>query len=135
MKIFIHQHNCSCYFQKILTFQYIDMYRTSLISSTVSTLLSYIGHQYCKPRLKELCQYSEDVSECWTYLALQLDLSSEIIKTLDIDYTRTKDKCFHMFDKWLERYPDPCWCEIVEALRMVKMSHLATDIEAKHLGM
>ena len=40
-----------------------------------------------------------------------------------------------MFDMWLERSPDPCWHEIVEALRMIKMSHLANSIEAEHLGM
>ena len=94
-----------------------------------------IGHQYCKPRLKELCRYSEDISKCWTDLALELDLPSKTIDTLDIDYTRTKDKCRHMFDTWLERSPDACWCDIVEALKIIKVSHLATDIEAKYLGM
>ena len=93
-----------------------------------------VGHQYCKPRLKELCRYSEDISKCWTDLALELDLSSKTINTLDIDYSRTKDKCRNMFDTWLERSPDPCWCEIVGALKMIKMSHLATDIEAEYLG-
>ena len=95
----------------------------------------YKGHQYCKPKLKELCRYSEDVSKCWIDLALWLDLPSKTIDTLDIDCTRIKDKCRYMFDKWLERSPDPCWCEIVEALKMIEMSHLATNIEAKHLGM
>ena len=93
-----------------------------------------IGHQYYKPRLKELCRYSEDVSKCWTDLALELDLPSKTIDTLDIDYTRIKDKCRHMFNRWLERSPDPCWCDIIEALKMIKMSHLATDIEADYLG-
>ena len=93
------------------------------------------GHQYCKPRLKELCRYSEDVAKCWTDLALELDLPSKTVDTLDIDCTRTKDKCRCMFDIWLERSPDACWCEIIEALKMIKMSRLATDIEAKYLGM
>ena len=68
-------------------------------------------------------------------MALELDLPSETIDTLDIDFTRTKDKCRRMFDTWLQRSPDPCWCEIVEALKIIKMSRLATDIEAEHLSM
>ena len=82
-----------------------------------------------------MCRYSEDVAKCWTDLALELDLPSKTVDTLDIDYTRTKDKCRRMFDVWLERTPDACWCEIIEALKMIKLSRLATDIEAKYLGM
>ena len=81
-----------------------------------------------------MCQHSEDVSECWKELALQLDLPSETINTLDIDYGRTKDKCYHMFDTWLKISPDPCWCGIVGALKVIKMSSLATDIDAEYLG-
>ena len=68
-------------------------------------------------------------------MALELDLPSETINTLDNDYTRTKDKCRRMFDTWLQGSTDCCWCEIVGALKMMKMSCLATDIEAEHLGM
>ena len=93
-----------------------------------------IGHRYSKPKLKELYRYSEHISTCWTGVALELDLSSETIDTLDINSVHTNDKCRHMFNKWLQRSLDPCWCEIVEALQMVKLSHLATDVEAKHLG-
>ena len=99
------------------------------------TVILIIGHQYCKPRLKELCRYSEHISTCWTDLALELDLPSETIDTLDVNNSHTKDKCRRMFNTWLERSPDPCWCEIVEALKMIKMSHLATEIEGEHLGM
>ena len=72
---------------------------------------------------------------CWTDLALELDLPSKIIDKLDIDYILIRNKCRQMFDMWLERSPDPCWHEIVEALRMIKMSRLANSIEAEHLGM
>ena len=95
----------------------------------------FIGHQYCEPRLKELCRYSEDISTCWTYLALELNLRSETIDAVNVDHTCIRDKCRHMFNRWLERSLDPCWCEIIEALKMIKMSHLAADIEAQHIGM
>ena len=101
----------------------------------ITVNFNIVGHQYCKPRLKELCRYSEDVTNCWAELALELDLPSQTVETLDIECTRTKDKCRRIFVTWLERSPDPCWCEVVKALQMIKMSRLATDIEAKYLGM
>ena len=101
----------------------------------ITVNFNIVGHQYCKPRLKELCRYSEDVTNCWAELGLELDLPLQTVETLDIDYTRTKEKCRRMFVTWLERSPDPCWCEVVKALEMIKMLHLATEIEAKYLGM
>ena len=82
-----------------------------------------------------MCRHSEDVAKCWAELALELDLPSETIDTLDVNHSHIKDKCRHMFNTWLEGSPDACWCEIIEALKMIKMSRLATDIEAKYLGM
>ena len=94
-----------------------------------------IGHQYCKPELKELCRYSEQLSTSWAGIALELNLSSETIDTLEVNSVHTDDKCRRMFNTWLRRSLHPCWCEIVEALKMVKLLHLAIDVEAKHLGM
>lgn len=94
-----------------------------------------IGHQYCKPELKELCQYTEQISTSWDRVALELNLTSEIIDAIEVDSVRTDGRCRRMFNTWLQRSHDPCWCEIVEALKMVKLSCLAIDVEAKHLGM
>lgn len=94
-----------------------------------------LGHQYCEPELRELCRYSERLSTSWARVALELKLSSETIDALEVDGVHIDDRCRRMFNKWLQRSLDPCWCEIVEALKMVKLSRLATEVEAKHLGM
>ena len=92
------------------------------------------GHQHFKPKLKELCRYSEAISSCWKDLALELDLPQETINTIDNDHSRSKDKCYHMFNAWLERSPDPCWFEIVEAFKMIKLLQVAKEIEQAYLG-
>ena len=104
-------------------------------SDSKFTLLFLIGHRYCKPELKELCRYSEKLSTSWARVALELNLSSETIDALEVNSVHTDDRCRRMFNTWLHRSLDPCWCEIVEALKMAKLSHLATEVEAKHLGM
>ncbi|XP_065919173.1 protein NLRC3-like [Dysidea avara] len=92
------------------------------------------GHQHCTPKLKELSPYSDDISSCWKEVALQLDLPWEKVNTIDIDHSRTKDKCCHMFNTWLQRSCDPCWCQIVEALKIVRMLQVARKMELTYLG-
>ena len=92
------------------------------------------GHQHCAPKLKELCPYSDDISLCWKELALQLDLPLEKVDTIDIDHSRTKDKCYHMFNTWLRGSHDPCWCQIVKALKILRMLQVARKMELTYLG-
>ena len=66
-------------------------------------------------------------------MALELDLPLETVDTIDKDHSQTKDKCYHMFNTWLQRMPDASWCSFTEALKMVKMLSVANDIET-YLG-
>ena len=95
----------------------------------------YLEHQHREPKLKELCHYSDDISSCWKKLALELDLPYATIKRIDKDNDDINDKCFDMFNKWLERSPDTCWCHIVNALKKCNLSKLAKDIEESYLSM
>ena len=94
-----------------------------------------LDHQHHKPKLKELCRYSEAFSSCWVELGLELDLPNETITTIDKDHNRIKDKCREMFNTWLQRSPDACWCHIVNALKMHNMVQLAKNIEESFLSM
>ena len=93
-----------------------------------------LGHKHHRPKLKELCRHYEAVSYCWKELALELDLPLETINRIDNDHDRIKDKCYDMFNTWLQRSPDACWCHIVNALKMCKMLQLAKDIEESFLS-
>ena len=79
--------------------------------------------------------YFEDISSCWKDLALELDLPYKTVKSIDKDNDNIKDKCYDMFNTWLERLPDACWCHIVKALKNCNMSKLAKDIEEYFLSM
>ena len=105
-----------------------------ILSSYIYTHFTLLGHQYHKPKLKELNRYSEAVSSCWKGLALELDLPHDTISRIDNDHNRIKDKCYDMFNTWLQRSPDACWCHIVEALKMQNMLQLANDIEKSFLS-
>ena len=78
-------------------------------------------------------RYSDDLADCWKRFALELELPSERIKAINTGYVEVTDKCFYMFDAWLERSRHPCWCEIVEAFKMVNMVQIAEKIAKSYL--
>ena len=79
--------------------------------------------------------FFEDISLSWKELALELDLPYKTVKRIDQDHDNIKDKCYDMFNTWLERSPDACWCYIVKALKECNMSKLAKVIEESYLSM
>ena len=67
-------------------------------------------------------------------MALELDLPAQTINRINKDHDCIEDKCYDMFDTWLQRSPDACWCHIVKALKMRNMLQLANDIEKSFLS-
>jgi len=90
-------------------------------------------YQHCRPKLKELCHYSDTISSCWKDLALELNLPQETVNTIDNDHSRIKDKCYHMFSKWLQRTPNSCWSHIVQAMKNVDLLQAAKEVEDAYL--
>ena len=81
-----------------------------------------------------MCRHYEAVSSCWKELALEVDFPYETINRINKDHDNIKDKCYDMFNTWLQRSPNACWCHIVNALKQCKMLQLAKDIEKSFLG-
>jgi len=41
--------------------------------------------------------------------------------------------CYETFNTWLRMTPNPCWCNIIMALKKVKLLAVAHEIEEKYL--
>ena len=88
-------------------------------------------HQRSKPELKELVLYSDKIVKCWNDFALQLSLSPEVVNRIDVNHIDVRNKCSNMFNTWLEMTPNSCWCQVVNAFKMVKLNEAAREIEKK----
>ena len=95
----------------------------------------YVGHQRRTPELRELNHYSVSVSPYWKDLALELKLPYATIEMIDGNCSHITDKCREMFNTWLQRSPNACWCYIVNALKVCSKVKLAEDIEESFLSM
>ena len=108
------------------TLQYNNYYNY-LNTYTYSTT----DHQQSKPELKELVHYSDRVVTCWKQLALELSLSAEAVNIIDVNHVDVVNKCYDMFNTWLRQTCDPCWCQVANAFKMVKLNEAAREIETK----
>ena len=91
----------------------------------------HADHKQSKPELKELVRYSDKIVTCWKQLALQLSLSPEAVNIIDVNHVDVNDKCYDMFNTWLRQTCDPCWCQVADAFKMVKLNEAAREIETK----
>ena len=99
--------------------------------NTCIHIYSTTGHQQSKPKLKELVRYSDKIVTCWEKVALELSLSAQEVDRINVDHSFVDKKCYDMFNTWLRQTCDPCWCQVVNAFKMVKLNEAAQEIETK----
>jgi len=90
-----------------------------------------LDHQQSQPELKELVRYSYKIARVWKQLALELSLSPEDVDVIDVNHVDVNDKCYEMFNTWLRRTCDPCWCQVANALKIVKLNEVTIEVENK----
>ena len=82
--------------------------------------LPSVDQHSCKknqPTLKELVKYSTKISTHWKEIALHLEISEHKISAINIDHSNNvADKCYEMFNTWLQISVSPCWCCFIQAL-------------------
>ena len=88
-------------------------------------------HLQSKPELKELVRYSDKIVTYWKQLALELSLSPETVNIIDANHVDVNGKCYDMFNTWLKQTCDPCWCQVADAFKMVKLNEVAREIKKK----
>lgn len=84
----------------------------------------------------QLTAACDDNSEVWKNLGVELlpegEKSVAALKTISANSHRDVNKCCaSLFSKWLQMVPDVSWRQLIEALKVVNLEHLATAIERK----
>ena len=80
----------------------------------------------CTPELKDLVSYSKKISFYWKEIAALLGIQDKI-DVIDMDNYHAEKKCFSMFDTWLKRTVNACWCRFIEALYGVGLNRVAEE--------
>ena len=85
-----------------------------------------------RPALKLLNKHVvKDASSKWHDLGLELleQEDEEILHQIKINNNDVNECCKEMFQYWLQRCTNTTWNQLIRALRVIGLNHLATTIE------
>ena len=80
--------------------------------------LPVVGDHCCdnnRPKLTDLLKYKTNIATRWKEVALNLKIPEDKVSIINADYPNLEEKCYHMFETWLEAV-SVCWCNLIEAL-------------------
>ena len=110
---------------------------TAVRDTSKTQILLFIGDHQCnenKPELRELVKYSSKISTCWKELALHLGISEYTISVIDVNHSiDVNNKCYEMFNTWLQSSISPCWCHFAQALNTVGLNGIAEEVVTVHM--
>ena len=88
---------------------------------------------HCKenrPKFKDLIKYSTSISPHWKEIAVYLGIPRvEVEAIASANHPRPENKCYAVFNTWLNRKVDACWCHFIKALCNVNLNSIAEKVK------
>ena len=72
-------------------------------------------------------KYSEKIAVYWKEIAVSLNIPIQKISIIDNNHSFVKEKCYEMFNTWLQSTTTPCWCHFIQALYAVGLYSVAEE--------
>lgn len=86
-----------------------------------------IPSHHCEaPELQDLMDYREKISVHWKAIAVKLGIEDKV-NLIDMNNNYTENKCIAMFDTWLQKRVNACWCHFIEALYSVGLDRVTEE--------
>ena len=73
----------------------------------------------------------------WFFLGVQLDIQSDFLKQIEINYAGDPERCkIEVIDIWLRHYPEPTWNKLAQAVEdMGGHAKVVETLRANHEGL
>ena len=86
-----------------------------------------------KPTILKLRDALLEVTADWYTLGLRLDISTGTLNAIKATNHEKVDDCMNdMLQKWLGKYPDRGWSDIITALRAMERNDIANEVAMKY---
>ena len=100
-------------------------------------MIYIVGTPSAQPTLTLLQLFNalQPVSADWYTLGIQLDYDASTLDIIKEDNHHKVEHCLRdMLSKWLQKYPNKGWRDIIGALRKMKRNDVADEIERQYIS-
>ena len=84
-----------------------------------------------RPTIKELTDALSDKVD-WYELGITLDIPSGTLNVIKEDNDTAKRRLIAMLEKWLNKYPERGWSDVISALKSMERNDVADDVAGKY---
>ena len=81
--------------------------------------------------MKELTDVLSDKVD-WYELGIKLDIPSGTLNAIKEEHDTVKRRLVAMLEKWLNKYPERGWSDVVDALRSMERNDIVNEVARKY---
>ena len=86
-----------------------------------------------RPTLRQLVSVLSNIAYLWYDLGIQLDIDPDVLKNIGKSKHFEQNDCMRrMLEKWLQKYPENGWDDIVRALKELDRNDIALTVTRKY---
>ena len=85
-----------------------------------------------RPTLHQLVSVLSKIAAQWRELGIQLDIDPDVLNTIEANSSKVEDRMSTLLEKWLQKYPERGWDDIVRALKELGRNDIAITVTREY---
>ena len=85
-----------------------------------------------RPTLHQLVSVLSKIAAQWRELGIRLDIDPDVLNTIEANSSKVEDRMSAMLEKWLQKYPERGWDDIVRALKELDRNDIALTVTREY---
>ena len=85
-----------------------------------------------RPTLRQMVSALSKIAAQWRNLGIQLDIDPDVLAVIEADSPKADDRMRALLEKWLQKYPESGWDDIVRALKELGRNDIALIVTREY---
>ena len=85
-----------------------------------------------RPTLHQLVPVLSNIAAQWRELGIRLDVDPGVLNNIEANSSKVEDRMSTMLDKWLQKYPERGWDDVVRALEELDRNDITLTVTTEY---
>ena len=78
-----------------------------------------------------LSSVRRELGEQWKHIGYALGLKHSVLKNIELNLHQVEEQAFKMFEEWIQRHVDCCYCKLISAMNEEGLCSAVTVLKQK----